>query len=243
MSYFSDVYLKRINKDGNTSQERIQTRKEKEFDLLYLKKSGYQAKVYQVNEENCDVICSLQPNKWSETNLISNLLIPNREEGFKTGDLLKIFQKTKDKELNEIWLPLYKENNVAKGHQKYKVICLDERLNITDEYGNTTNCIPIKNVNLTAALIADIFSQSGDNYGYIEPNFKKQIITKDFDFLKKGLTFVIEGRRFKIVGVNNIDIKGVAFLTVSEILTTEPEPNSSKDLIVSEDENFFLNNR
>jgi hypothetical protein len=30
------VYLKRLNKDGRTRQERIKTRKEKEFDELYL---------------------------------------------------------------------------------------------------------------------------------------------------------------------------------------------------------------
>jgi len=41
MSYFEDVYLKRMNKNGNTMQERIKTSKENEFDKLYLKRSPY----------------------------------------------------------------------------------------------------------------------------------------------------------------------------------------------------------
>ena len=35
MSYFEDVYLKRINREGATQQERVKTRKEKEFDMLF----------------------------------------------------------------------------------------------------------------------------------------------------------------------------------------------------------------
>ena len=50
MSYFEDVYLKRINREGATQQERVKTRKEKEFDMLFLKKTEYQANIYQINE-------------------------------------------------------------------------------------------------------------------------------------------------------------------------------------------------
>ena len=50
MSYFEDVYLKRLNIDGITQQERVKTRKEKEFDKLFLKKTEYLANIYQINE-------------------------------------------------------------------------------------------------------------------------------------------------------------------------------------------------
>ena len=63
MSYFDEVYLKRMNKDGETRQERVKTRKEKEFNMLFLKKTEYQANIYQINEEESNIICSLQPNK------------------------------------------------------------------------------------------------------------------------------------------------------------------------------------
>ena len=43
MSYYDEVFLKRMNKDGRTRQERILTRKEKEFDNIYLKRTQYQS--------------------------------------------------------------------------------------------------------------------------------------------------------------------------------------------------------
>lgn len=46
MSYFDEVYLKRMNKDGKTIQERVKTRKEKEFDSLFLKRTKYQSIIY-----------------------------------------------------------------------------------------------------------------------------------------------------------------------------------------------------
>lgn len=41
MNYFEDVYLKRMNIDGQTQQDRVKTRKEKEFDRLFLKNTEY----------------------------------------------------------------------------------------------------------------------------------------------------------------------------------------------------------
>ena len=41
MSYFENVYLKRMNKDGRTRQERVLTRKEKEFDKIFLERTEY----------------------------------------------------------------------------------------------------------------------------------------------------------------------------------------------------------
>jgi hypothetical protein len=41
MSYFDEVYLKRMNREGQNQQERVKTRKEKEFDRLFLKKTEY----------------------------------------------------------------------------------------------------------------------------------------------------------------------------------------------------------
>jgi len=46
MNYFNDVYLKRMNRDGITRQERIKTRKEKEFDRIFLKNTEYQCLLY-----------------------------------------------------------------------------------------------------------------------------------------------------------------------------------------------------
>ena len=59
MSYFDEVYIKRMNIDGRTQQERTKTRKEKEFDKLFLKKTMYQSVIYQVNEHSTNFLGSL----------------------------------------------------------------------------------------------------------------------------------------------------------------------------------------
>ena len=40
-NYFEEVYLKRMNATGETQQERVKTRKEREFNNLFLKKTEY----------------------------------------------------------------------------------------------------------------------------------------------------------------------------------------------------------
>lgn len=243
MSYFENVYLKRMNKEGVTQQERVKTRKEKEFDMLFLKKTEYQANIYQINEEESDVICSLQPNKWNETNLISNLLISTAATPLKTGDILRIFQKIKEVEYDKIWLVIFCEENIAKGYQSYKLICLDSEINITNEYGDTMYSVPVKFVNASAALVKDYFSFTQVINGYREPQREIRCITRDFDFLKKDTYFKYKEKGFEISGIDDISIDNVAYISLSEKLVSEPEPRSSADIPVDSDTNFFLNNK
>lgn len=243
MNYFEDVYLKRINKDGITQQERVKTRKEKEFDRLFLEKTEYQAQIYQLNDKESDIICSLQPNKWNENQLISNLLISTVAAPLKTGDILRIFQKIKEVEYDKIWLVLFCEENITKGYQSYKIICLDKVINITNEYGDTIYSMPVKIINSSNSLIKDYFSFTQTLFGYREPQLEKGFITKDFHFLKKDIYFEYKSKGFEITGINNLDIENVAYVSISERLISEVEPKTSQDILVDSDTNFFLNNR
>lgn len=240
MGYFDEVYLKRINRDGENQQDRVKTRKEKEFDLLFLKKTEYLATIYGINEEEKNIKCSLQPNRWNESNLIGNLLISTSEEPLKTGDMLKIKSKIKDKEQDKIWLVLFVDDNMTKGYQLFKVICLDTEINFTDEYGTTNDSFPAKIVNASSNFVQDTFAHAHLQYGYREPFATRSFITKDFDFIKKGTYFEYKKRRWEIVGFDNLSIDNVIYVTISERLMKEEEPSSSKDILVGEDNNFFL---
>ena len=61
MSYFDEVYLKRMNLSGTTRQERINQRKINEFNNLFLKNSSYKVDIYKINFENSNLVGSLQP--------------------------------------------------------------------------------------------------------------------------------------------------------------------------------------
>lgn len=240
MGYFDEVYLKRINIDGKNQQERVKTRKEKEFDRLFLKKTEYQVLIKEVNGEKKEFLGSLQPNKWNESNLIGNLLISTSAAPLKTGDILLIHQQIKDVEYDKLFLVIFVEENITKGYQLFKVLCLDSEVNITDEYGTTINSYPVKYVSATATLVQDNFLYTKGNYGYREPQAIRCFITSDFDGIKKGAHFIYKDRRWEIQGKDNISIDNVAYVTASERLMKEEEPISSEEIEVGEDKNFFL---
>ena len=235
--------VKRLNIDGITQQERVKTRKEKEFDKLFLKKTEYLANIYQINEEESNISCSLQPNKWNESQLLSNLLISTSNKQLKTGDILRIYQKIKEIEYDKIWLVLFCEENVTKGYFNYKSICLDSNINITNEYGDTLYSIPVKFVSATATFVEDYFSFTAQNKGYREPDRDIKMISRNFDFLKKEVYFEYQEKGFKISGKDDISIKDVAYVSLTESLKKEVEPRASEKIVVDETKNFFLNNR
>lgn len=240
-NYFNDVYLKRLNRGGTTRQDRIKTRKEVEFDRLFMKRTEYLVTLYQVNDEQVDVQASLQPNKWNESNLIGNLLMSTSAAPLKTGDILYIKQKIKDKEWDKIWIIIYKEDNLTKGHQSYKVICLDSEINLIDEYGTTRYSAPAKYTNNAQSFMQDTNIRNAHELGYEEPFTTNIILTQDNPELMKGSYFNFMGRGWQIVGKNNIAIPNVAYLYVSERLVRDNEPLSSEDILVGENDNFFLN--
>lgn len=240
-SYFTDVYLKRMNIDGTTQQERVKTRKEKEFDLLFLKKTEHQARLYQVNDEECSVLCSLQPNLWNQNHLIARVLTSTAEKPLHTGDLLYIKQTIKEEEQDKIWLILFVDSDMTKGYRAYRVICLDSTVNFTDEYGTTQYSIPVKFTNVSATMILDMFIHSAVQIGYREPHGNRFIITRDFDFIKKTKYFEHKERGWEVAGIDNMSIDNVAYITISEKMVRDNEPLTSKDIPVGHDTNFFLN--
>lgn len=242
MSYFDEVYLKRINRDGENRQDRIKTKKEREFDRIYSKRTEYKALITSVNQAIYSQECSLQPNNWNESRIISNLLISTRAAALNTGDILTIYQKIKEQEVEKTWIVIFVEENLAKGYQLFKLICLDSMVNITDEYGNTLYSIPVKFVNATATFTVDNIITTG--LGYREPAGNRAFITQNFDFLRKGTYFNYANKGWEITGNDNgISIPNVCYCYIGEKLKVEEEPRSSQDILVGEDNNFFLHNR
>lgn len=239
-NYFTDCYLKRMNKDGNTIQERVRTSKEREFDKIKMLKSKYLACIYQLNGEPIEVLCNIQPAKWKQEQILSNILCSTSDQKFKTGDILRTFQKVKDAELDEFYIIMMVSEDLSHGYQKYEAVKLDSFINNTDAYGDTIRTIPAKFVSETSVYVQDKFTSYGA-VSYREPLAHRKFITKDEDFLQKNLYFDYKDRGWEIVGKDNLSIDGVALVSIAEYLVSPPEPKTSKDLPVGEDDNFFLN--
>lgn len=239
-NYLTEVYLKRMNKAGKTRQDRIKTRKEREFDRLFLKDSEYLATLYQIDEKEVNCKCSLQPSKWNESNLYSNLLMSTSDRLLEVGQILRIKWTIKDVTQDKIWLVVFVENNLTKGYQSFKIICLDTAINITDEYGTTVYSTPVKITNAAQSFMQDTMIKTASEPGYREPQTTHIAITKDSDQLVKGTYFNFSNRGWEIVGIDNISVPKVAYLYLSERMVVEPEPISSENIPVGEDDNFFL---
>ena len=242
--YLRNVYLKRINKQGTNRQDRIKTKKENEFEKLFLPKSEYKVCIYQVNDTMTNIIGSLQPNRWNENNIISNLLLPV-SSNLKTGDLLYIKHIIKKEQQDRIWLVIFVEDNLTKGYRLFKVICLNDDVSITDKYGNSIFSCPVRFTNLSQSIVQDSMARSKSEKGYREPQGNRIFITQDNENLKKGTYFEYKNRGWEIVGKDDISYDGsitdnVAYVYMSERLLSPPEPISSQSIPVGEDENFFL---
>lgn len=240
MSYFDEVYLKRINRDGSNIQERTRTRKEREFNKLFLQKTKYYAIIHDINEEAAEIPCSIQPSKWTQDKIISNILVPLEYPRKNTGDLFSTFQKNKEVEYDKTWLVVYVSDDITHGYQSYQVMEMDNVINITDEYGTTLHTFPAKIVSETSVFVQDHVMSYG-SVSYREPLAHRKIFTQKNDFLKKGTYFTFEGRGWKIAGIDDLSIKNVAIVSFEEALVSPPEPNTSKDILVGENDNFFLN--
>lgn len=240
-NYFKDVYLKRINHGGTNRQDRIKSRKEIEFDRLFLKNTEYLVNLLEVNDEVVNVKGSLQPSKWNENSLIGNLLMSTSAAPLKTGDVLYIKQTIKERTIEKYWIIIYRDDNLTKGHQLYKIICLDTEINLIDEYGNSVYAAPAKFINASQSFMQDTIIRNAKELGYREPFTTRIIITQDSDDIKKGKYFNYKDRGWEIVGIDNISVPGVAYLYITEKLLRENEPLSSEDILVGEEDNFFLN--
>lgn len=115
-------------------------------------------------------------------------------------------------------------------------------LEYKDEYGRTLHTIPCKFVNENSEFVKDKFSSYGA-VTYREPLEDRKIITSNFDFLHKTLYFEYNNKGWEIAGIDNTSLKNVAYISITERLKSEPEPMTSEDILVGEDDNFFLNHK
>lgn len=240
MSYFDEVYQKRINAGGTNRQDRIKSRKEAEFNKVFMKRTEYKVSIVKTNDIPCKRFGSLQPNGWNENKIISNLLIPTSAPSFDTGDVLHIIQEIKDQRRENVYIVVFVEQNITKGYQLFKLICLDELINITDEYGNSKLVTPVKFMNASQSFMQDTLTRNAKELGYREPQTTRIVVTKDSDELKKGQYFNFKERGWEIVGIDNISIPNVAYLFISERLVDDDEPRSSEQIPIGFDDNFFL---
>ena len=210
MSYYEDVYQKRLNRYGFDYQSRVQAQREREFECKLLKS------VYRVDFEYESELhpATLERYKQDETQLMQYLLtrvslnIPN-------GTILMIPDKDN---IEQPWLVYWLESIKASGYNKYIVLKMTHFISWKDREGNMRQSWCYMYGQEDNMLKDELRSRSRMDTLYTE-NLKlsffimptNEFIRKD-DYLEIGEGNLKEA--YRVVGYDIQSTPGVEYVTV-----------------------------
>ena len=234
MSYFNDVYKKRVNRYGLDYQSRIQGERERNFDL-YLFKT-----VYRVDFlfENNYVAASFEKYKQDETETLHYLLtkvdvkIPN-------GTVLMIPDKDN---IEKPWMIYYLEHIKASGYNRYVVLKMTHNITWRARDGKEYSSWAYMYGQENNMLKDEIRSRSRMDTIYAE-NLKSSFFVLPTNPNLKKDDYLIIGEKplqeyYRVTGYDIQSSDGVEYVTIDPIyeydLSLAPE-KTDKD----EDKDFF----
>ena len=244
MGYFDEVYLKRINRFGNNIQERIQNKREYDFEETILKKSPNQVSVWEgLNswdeaEMPPDYLGILQTKEYDQDEIVDYLLVPC-DRKIQMGKLL-YFMDVRHKKREHPWLAYAVDPYTTGSHNRYTVIELEEKMEwYVDGIYHSSPVHAVgggsgardKNINLKFRVQ---FAESGV---YL-PNKRYSIVMPYNSTIKKNNKVTIGGETWRITGFDKISVNGVMYITLEEYLTDKNDdvPVAGRD----ENANWYI---
>ena len=237
MSYYEDVYLKRLNRYGVDFQSRMQRQREENFKRQLLKSVYYINFDYEEKEREGE----LTPYRQNETKTVRYLLTDVHLD-IPGGTILMLPDKDG---IRNPWMVYYLENYVASGYNRYIVLKMTHYLTWKDRSGEVRNAWAYFYGQEDNMLKDELKSRSRNKTLYTE-NLKlsffitplNEYIRKD-DYLEVG-----EGALKEAYVVTGYDIQstpGVEFVSVDpqyiRDLTDPPAQTEGDD----SDDFFWIN--
>lgn len=259
MSYF-DVYLKRVNRYGDNLQERIQGKKEHDFEV-FMNKSPNKVTAWNnktsLEEEGYPAV--LQTKEYDEDEVVDYLLVPLSQE-IAMGTIIYTFNErhkniTYEDNKNpgyRRWINYAIDPYTSTGYNRYTVVELESELSwVVDGIKYTSFAHATgggsgardKNINLK-------FKVQFSETGVYLPNKRYSIVMPTNEHLKKNMKVTLGGETWRVAGFDSISVKGVSYVTLEETLTDErediPVANHSElknwTIITSKGDNFTVKN-
>lgn len=223
MSYYKDIYLKRLNRYGNSYKSRMQGQRERLFNA-YLKRS-----VYTINFTYNDqvYIGSFEPNKQDNTQTLQ-FLLTTRDLNIPNGTILNIPIEGQPQN----WLVYYKEYIEASGYNKYTLLRMTHTITWTGRDKQNYTSLAYFYGQENNMLKDELKSRSRSDVLYTE-NLKLSFLVmplntnlnKD-DYFQISIGNVSEG--YRVTGYDRISTEGIQFVSVDPTylydLTPAPEP-------------------
>lgn len=212
MSYYTDVYLRKLNRFGNTLQERIVNKKEYEFNN-FVKKSPNRVVVYDQDKKFEGI---LQSKTYNEIETV-NYFLTYKSILISGGTILKIAD-IKDSNNFTYWIVVCKDNLVSCGYDRYTVIKLDREIRwITKEGYLFKALVHISGAGANARdkRITNSYKINNESISYL-PTQTLTITMKDSPQIKRGIRINIKNKIWRISGVENISNDGVCYVTLEQ---------------------------
>lgn len=210
MSYYEDVYKKRLNRYGNDYQSRVQAQREREFEGKLLKS------VYRVDFLYDGFLhpATLEPYKQDETQLLQYLLtrvslnLPN-------GTILQIPDKNS---VEQTWMIYWLESVAASGYNRYVLLKMTHFITWRDREKNNKETWCYFHGSGDSALsetikgTSAIYTEDGNARFVIMPT--NENLNKD-DYLEIGEGKLREA--FRVTGRDIHTTIGVEYVTLDPI--------------------------
>jgi len=222
MEYY-DIYQLRLNRYGLDYQSRIQTKREKEFQL-YLNKSVYRIEFNYGGEK---VVGSFERYKQDETETLHYLLTPV-DVNMPGGTILML--KNKDN-IEKPWMVYYLENIKASGYNRYIMLRMTHFLTWTARDGSTQKSWAYMYGQEDNMLKDDLKSRSRMDTLYTENLKASFFVMPKNQYVRKDDYFIVGDDPFqeyyRVTGYDIQSTDGVEYVTIDPIyeydLSAPPE--------------------
>lgn len=222
MNYF-DIYLKRLNQDGTDYQSRMQTKRERMFDL-YLKRSVYRIE-FTYNE--AVQVGSFEKYKQDETETL-HYLLTDVDLNIPGGTILEL--PNKDGELKP-WMVYYLERIKASGYNRYIMLRMTHNISWVARDGETQTSWAYMYGQENNMLKDELQSRSRMDARYTE-NLKLSFFVMPVNPYIRKDDYLIIGEKplqeyYRVTGYDIQSTEGVEYVSVDPVyeydLTPAPE--------------------
>lgn len=215
MSYYNDIYKKRINKYGTSYLQRIQGRREEEFERRLIK-SVYKVS-FNFNNELQDA--TLERYKQDDTQTLQYLLT-RRNLQIPAGTIIEIPSDNNSSEVTR-WMVYWLENIRASGYNRYIVLKMTHLLQWEDREGNQRESWAYMFGQENNMLKDELKSRSRSNVLYTE-NLKLSFFIMPLNpyiqrdvYIEVGQDNLKEG--YRVTGYDRQSSEGVEYVSVDPV--------------------------
>lgn len=227
MAYYDQIYLKRLNQYGTTTQERIANQRELNFEHQ-LAESVYQVEFDYEEEQELGELC---PYKQDKTQTLMHLLTRKRVK-LTTGTILELMQGGESNHFMIYWL----EDSATRGYNRYILLRMTHQLEWKLDDG-TSHAVWAYFYGPGSAAIFDTVKSKSAAPLYMEAQTPYFFITGYDETIKRELYFSVSYRNniegYKVTGYDIVSTPGVEFITIQEQPirdeTPKPTPQPGED--------------